>query len=158
MRQPLRGADQQTVVSGCARIFVCAYGIEALIWSLTEIEEAWMPGVRLDDREVGVAFAEQPVSKHADITNVQHEAPAELSSYRRVEMANFRVAQIVGDRTHSTKEARRPQRRQEAVRRPVREEGKNRWLPERGREQVHTVEVQRIEGDVEVCKLSHFGK
>ena len=54
-----------------------------------------MRWVRLDDWEVEVPFAKQPESEYSDVASIQNEVPADLPRYRKVEMANFRIAQIV---------------------------------------------------------------
>src|SRR5438093_5514182 len=84
MGQPLGGAHKHSVIGRSAGVLVCAYGIKPRVRSRAEIEEALMARVRLDNREVGIPFAKQPVSENSDIANIQNEVPSDLPSYRRI--------------------------------------------------------------------------
>src|SRR5207249_2576170 len=69
MRQPFRRAHHQAMISGCPGVFICSHRIESRFRSVPEIEEARMCGISLDDREVCITLAKQPVSQNADVTD-----------------------------------------------------------------------------------------
>src|SRR4030095_16392930 len=117
-----------------------------------------MSWVRVNDWEVGVAFAEQTVPKHPDVTDIKHKRSTNLPAYREVVMAHFRIAKVIRNRTQPPKEPRCQKRREETIRWAIRVERENRWLGECRCEQIYPIEVQGIQRHVKVSKLRYLSE
>src|SRR5260370_35293412 len=94
MAETLGGTKRKAVERGRAAAEVGANSGKAVVrprgrrierldrWRQSEIEEAWM--VRVGDRgwKIGVALAEQAVTKNSDVARFQHETRAKLTAHR----------------------------------------------------------------------------
>src|SRR5882724_4104453 len=97
------GADQQSIVVRGTRVFVGADGSEPGVRPRSVEEEASMGWIGKQRRSIGIALAEETEAKLADVLNFAFERGSKLLLDAEIDHADFRIAQVRGNRTDAAK-------------------------------------------------------
>ena len=101
-------------------------------------------------REIRVTFSEQPESKDAKVAAFNDEAWADLPADCQTGVTRFRIVQVWCNGTDPAEEGGIGRKKwcKRRIRRPVREKRENRWVRGCGRQQIYSVKIERVEGNV----------
>src|SRR2546423_1655450 len=118
-----------------------------------------MRRVGYDGCSIGIPLAEQSKAKLPDVLDFSGEGLGKLMLHAEIETANFRIVQVVGDRTHAST-LRRTGRRTAQQRRigSVRKGRQHRGIRRGDGVEGGTVKVQGIEDHIVECQYSRLGE